>query len=170
MQRLILMRHGQAERMRTNGEDIDRRLTSAGEEDARIMGRLLREQNLTPDLALVSAAVRTQETWAAASEAFPRVRVQVRQGLYLASLNQLRETAEQMGSEDETLMILAHNPGVHDLALRLLRDGSAPPSVVAKLNSGFPPCSVVAFTVDAAGRHAYDGVFFVRDYGGGGRE
>jgi hypothetical protein len=38
------------------------------------------------------------------------------------------------------------------------------------LSGGFPTSTAVAFTVDAAGRYQYDGVFFVRDYGGGGHE
>ena len=79
MQRLILMRHAQAERAPSGGEDIDRRLTPAGAADARLMGRLLAEQKLIPDQALISSAIRAQETWAAASESFPMVRIQVRQ-------------------------------------------------------------------------------------------
>lgn len=170
MQRLILMRHGQAQRAPVGGEDIDRRLTAAGEADARLMGRLLAQQGLAPDQVLVSAAVRTQETWAAASEPFPQARIQVRQSLYLASAGALRETAEQMGAPDETLMIVGHNPGLHELALLLMREASAAPATLSKLASGFPPATIVAFTVDAAGRHDYDGLFYVRDYGGGGRE
>jgi phosphohistidine phosphatase len=170
MQRLILMRHGKAERAGMAVEDIDRHLTDRGVQDAHIMGRVLKEQQLIPDLALVSAALRTQETWTAVSEGFPQARVQVRQGLYLASVGHLREAVERMSAPNETLMVVGHNPGLHDLAVRLLRDSSAPPSVSAKLMHGFPTSTVAAFTVDAAGRYDYDGVFYVRDYGGGGQE
>jgi phosphohistidine phosphatase len=170
MQRLILMRHGKAERASMAMEDIDRHLTDRGVEDARIMGKVLKDEGLVPDLALVSAAVRTQETWAAVSEAFPVVRVQVRQGLYLASSGHIREAAERMGAPNETLMVLGHNPGVHDLAMRLLIESSAAPSVMSKLAGGFPTSTAAAFTVDEAGRHQYDGIFYVRDFGGGGQE
>jgi phosphohistidine phosphatase len=170
MQRLILMRHGKAERATMTMEDIDRRLTERGLADARIMGTVLAREGLVPDLGLVSAAARTQDTWAAVSEHFTAPRVQVRQGLYLASSSHLREVVERMGAPDETLMVVGHNPGVHDLALRLLRDSAAPPSVLAKLAGGFPTSTAVAFTADPAGRYDYDGVFFVRDFGGGGGE
>lgn len=170
MQRLILMRHGKAERATMALEDIDRRLTERGIADARIMGKVLADQKLAPDLALVSAAARTQDTWAAVSDYFPPARVQVRQGLYLAGSSHLRETIELMGDANETLMVVAHNPGLHDLALRLLRESGAAPSVLEKLNTGFPTSTAVAFTVDGAGRYDYDCVFFVRDYGGGGQE
>lgn len=170
MQRLILMRHAQARAAGPGGEDIDRRLTPTGQADARLMGRLLNDQNLIPDQALISAAVRAQETWAAVSEGFPSVRLQVRLSLYLASAGQMRTAAELAAVEDETLMIVAHNPGLHDLGVRLLRDGGAPPSALARMAGGFPPASIAAFTVDAAGRCAYDGLFFARDHGGGGME
>jgi phosphohistidine phosphatase len=169
MQRLILMRHGKAEKASLAIDDIDRHLTERGIEDARVMGAVLRKQALIPDLALVSSAIRTQETWAAVSEGFPNVRVQVRQGLYLASVGHLREVVERMSAPEETLMVVGHNPGLHDLALRLLRDSAAPPSVMAKLMEGFPTSTVAAFTLDPAGRYGYDGVFHVHDFGGGGQ-
>ena len=106
----------------------------------------------------------------AAAQAFPKAKVQVRQGLYLASAGQLHQAAERAGAADETLMIVGHNPGLHDLALRLLREGGASPSVMAKIAGGFPTATAIAFTVDAAGRHHYDGVFYAKDHGGGGGE
>ena len=42
--------------------------------------------------------------------------------------------------------------------------------MVDKLANGFPTSTAAAFTLDAAGRHQYDGVFYVRDFGGGGHE
>lgn len=170
MQRLILMRHGKAERGPAGGEDIDRHLTDRGVSDARIIGRVLKENGLIPDLALVSGATRTQQTWAAVSESFPQTRVQVRQGLYMAGTSHLRELVEMMAEPGETLMVVGHNPGMHDLAVRLLIDASAPASVMSKLNNGFPTATVIAFTVDAAQRYHYDGLFYVKDYGGGGHE
>jgi phosphohistidine phosphatase len=170
MQRLILMRHGKAERAALGDDDAQRHLTQRGVADARLMGKVLADEGLAPDLALVSASARTQETWAAAAELFPGARVQVRQGLYLASAAHLHQAAEQTGAPDETLMIVGHNPGLHELAIRLLREGGAPPSIMAKLGGGFPTATAIAFTLDGAGRHHYDGVFYAKDYGGGGGE
>jgi phosphohistidine phosphatase len=170
MQRLILMRHGKAERAGVGDEDGARRLTARGAADARLMGKVLASEGLAPHLALVSSSARTQETWIAAAEAFPGAKVQVRQGLYLASAGHLHQAAEQSGVPDETLLIVGHNPGLHELAIRLLREGGAPPSVMAKIAGGFPTATAIAFTVDEAGRHHYDGVFYAKDHGGGGGE
>jgi len=70
MKRLILMRHGKAERSNVGG-DFERALTERGLADAALMGRLLADEGLTPDRALVSAARRTQQTWNAVPQAFP---------------------------------------------------------------------------------------------------
>ena len=64
MQRLILMRHGEAERPHPGLEDFDRALDEEGRAESRRMGKALSEAGLQPDLALVSAARRTLETWA----------------------------------------------------------------------------------------------------------
>ena len=59
MRRLILMRHGEAERPHAGVDDFDRSLDEAGRAESRRMGRALAEAGLAPDLALVSAARRT---------------------------------------------------------------------------------------------------------------
>ena len=70
MDRLILMRHGKAERDSKSGEDFDRKLTDRGVRESAAMAANLADLGLVPDIALVSAAQRTRETWAAAQGAF----------------------------------------------------------------------------------------------------
>ena len=67
---LVLMRHAKAESSPSGpiGGDIGRRLTERGRDDAAAAGRWLAEIGCVPDHALVSAAERTQETWAAVAE------------------------------------------------------------------------------------------------------
>ena len=68
MQRLILMRHGDAERPHTGTADFDRALTPEGRSESRAVGRALAEAGYRPDLALVSSAARTLQTWQACAE------------------------------------------------------------------------------------------------------
>lgn len=169
MKRLILMRHGKAERSSPGG-DFERRLTERGREDAALMGRLLRDEGLVPDLALVSSARRTLETWAEAACAFPTARMTSLKTLYHAPAERLLDEIEAVADEVETVMVVAHNPGIHELAIRLLIEGSAGPALIARAESRFPTATVAAFTIDPAGRAAYDGLFYVADHGGGGGE
>ena len=46
--------------------------------------------------------------------------------------------SRQMETDADTLLVVAHNPGVHALVLRLLHYGSAPPSVAARFDRGYP--------------------------------
>lgn len=164
MDRLILMRHAKAERRSTSGEDFDRALTESGRRDAAIMGRVLAREGLVPDIVLVSAAQRTQDTWEVVSAAFPKARAEVRRDLYNAPAQALLEVAEDAGGG--TVMVIAHNPGVHELTLDLLIDGGAGGAVIARAGSRFPTATAAAFLVDAAGRASYDGLFFAADHGG----
>jgi len=169
MKRLILMRHGKAERSNPGG-DVERGLTERGRLDAALMGRLLKDEGLTPDLALVSAAKRTRETWAEASAAFPDTKAEILKDLYHAAADRVLFEVEAVMDEAESILVVGHNPGLHELTLVLLRQGGAGSALVARAESRFPTSSVAAFTFDAAGRPVYDGLFYAADHGGGGGE
>lgn len=169
MHRLILLRHGKAERTAPGG-DIARRLTDRGREDAALMGRVLAERELIPDLALVSAATRTQETWAALVPSFPAARSEVTRDLYLATEDRILSLIEDRGEGVGGLMVVGHNPGLHMLTLWLLRQAGAGAAILARAEAKFATSSAAAFTFDEAGRPAYDGLFHASDFGGGGGE
>lgn len=168
MQRLILMRHAKAERQSDSGQDFDRPLSPRGRVQAAAMGGVLAGAGLTPTAALVSAARRTQETWGLAEQAFPGVPATIDRALYNTSWLSMLEMIQ--ARETETLLVVGHNPTVHELALALLRDGSASAAVIAKVQSQFPPATAAAFTFDAAGRPSYDGFFLAAEHGADGRE
>lgn len=169
MKRLILMRHGKAERSSVGG-DVERALTERGLADALLMGRLLVDEGLVPDIGVVSAARRTQQTWEAASLAFPTARTKVLGGLYNADAGRILFEAEAAGVEHDTVMMVGHNPGMHGLTIGLLREGGAGSALIARAESRFPTSTVAAFTFDAGGRPSYDGLFYAADHGGGGGE
>ena len=169
MRRLILLRHAKA--IRSPGEeDFDRPLAAQGIADAGIMGRVLAQAGLLPDRALVSGALRTRQTWEEIAPSFPGAKAQVRRDLYLAEVDGLWAAVEGAGEEVDTLMVVAHNPGIHALASALLRRNGAPPSTVAKVERGFPTCTAAVFAIDEAGRAAYDGLYLVAEHGGAGTE
>ncbi|ATQ41708.1 SixA phosphatase family protein [Caulobacter mirabilis] len=169
MKRLILMRHGKTERSHPGG-DVERRLTDRGRNDAGLMGRLLADEALAPDLALVSAATRTQQTWDELAPAFPKAESRVLKALYHAAADQILFEVEAVADEADTIMIVGHNPGLHELTLVLLRQGGAGSALMARAESRFPTATVAAFTFDEAGRPVYDGLFYAADHGGGGGE
>ncbi|MBE7218388.1 MAG: histidine phosphatase family protein [Caulobacteraceae bacterium] len=136
MRQLILLRHGHAEPRAPSGRDLDRALTPEGRRESARAGEALAAAGLRPDRALVSAARRTQETWTAAAQALEGVASDVREDLYEAGADALLEAAQ--ACEDETVLVVAHNPGVGELAARLA--GAPAP---------FPPAAFAAYLWEA---------------------
>lgn len=167
MHRLILMRHATTERAAASGLDRDRALTEQGRRDAVLMGRTLFEKGLRPDLALVSTAARTRQTWDLVQEAFGDVEVRLEPALYNASDDVLRRHVEAVEEEAGCLLVLAHNPGVHMLAHQYLIESAASPSVLDRMAAGFPTAAAAIFEVDVAGRCTYDGYLTPKAFGGG---
>ena len=163
MQRLILMRHAEAERAAGSGRDRDRALSSRGRIDAAAMGRALAARGLRPDLALVSPAARTHQTWDLLHDAFGDVQIRDDEALFNGGAETLRRLVE--GAEDEAgcLMLVAHNPGVHLLAVEYLIESAASPSALDRMSGGFPPGAAAVFGVDAAGRRTLEGYLQPRD-------
>lgn len=158
MDRLILLRHGDAERQSSSGEDFDRRLTSAGRRESLETGENLAHLGFTPDVALVSGAARARETWAAASPALPCDEVRFDDRLYLAESPVIRDAAEAAGQSARTVMVVGHNPGLQELIVTLLIEGSSAPQLIARARGGFPTGAAAVFLIDANGRPAFDGL------------
>jgi phosphohistidine phosphatase len=159
MQRLIVFRHAKAERISPTGEDFDRPLAPSGREDAQLVGRALAEAGFKPDLALVSAARRTIQTWEAAAVAFPQARVEIIRNLFHADADTLLQAAEGHADRGETLMLVAHNPGAHELAHRLSDD--------ARLDRGFPTAAAAVFETPEPGHYKLVELFMPETLGGG---
>jgi phosphohistidine phosphatase len=160
MDRLILFRHGKAEPDSESGEDFDRRLAPRGEAEAAQMGERLAGLGFTPDLVLVSAAQRTRDTWAAAKPALDEPEVRFEDELYHAEAGFIRRFAEANGRGRGTVMVVGHNPGLHELAFRLMVEGDAQPEMVARARRDFPPAAVAVFAIDGAGRASAEGLYF----------
>lgn len=158
MDRLILLRHGEAEAGSETGGDFGRRLTARGREASAAVASALADVGLIPDLALVSAAVRTRETWAAMSGLLPGCEVRFEEGLYLAEAPEMQRQVRSAGAGSVVLLV-GHNPGLQELAEALMVEASGPSDTLSRIRSGFPTSAAVAFAFDANGRPAFDGFF-----------
>lgn len=123
MLRLILLRHAKTERDSPNGEDHDRRLDERGHDDANRIGSWLAAHD-PPDRALVSSAVRARETWNEITTLLPKASMEIVAGLYHAEPAEILQVIRGFaGSGTKRLMVVAHNPGLHELALTLVAGG-----------------------------------------------
>jgi phosphohistidine phosphatase len=121
---LVLLRHAKAEDPDAYPEDIDRPLTPRGLADAAAAGQWLRDGGFVPDLVVCSAAVRTRETWKAASARLGgAIPIVYEQSLYLAGFAEALELVRQTEPTVASLLVIGHNPTVSVLSAMLDPDG-----------------------------------------------
>jgi len=169
MERLILMRHGKAERHAASGGDFERALADSGRADAAVMGKVLAQAGIVPDLMLVSSARRTRETAERVAPNFPKARVELLRDLYHADPEDVVQALEDHGDGAGAMMVVGHNPGLHELALRLALQGGASPIHTNKLRGRFPTSTVVVFGWTAGGP-VLEHLFYANENGGAGGE
>ncbi|MBI1686300.1 SixA phosphatase family protein [Caulobacter hibisci] len=170
MDRLILMRHGKAERHAAQGGDFERALAERGRQDVALIASALASEGLSPDLVLVSAARRTRETWEAAAGAFPGATAETLRDLYHAEAQEVLAAVREADAPAGTVMVVGHNPGLHDLSLRLAMSGPADAGDLAKLRGRFPTATAAVFDIDASGAPRLARVFYASEHGGHGGE
>lgn len=145
---LVLVRHAQAEN--AGPTDQERELTPAGHAAAAAAGRWLAGQGVQVELALVSAAARTLQTWEdLAGSAGWCLEPRVEPGLYTAGPDAALDVVRAVPDEVGAVVVIGHNPTVAHLA-QVLDDGEADAEVAGEaLVSGYPPCALSVFTIDA---------------------
>ncbi|WP_244928274.1 histidine phosphatase family protein [Nocardioides sp. W7] len=144
---LVVMRHAKAEQ---NGStDFERRLAERGERDGRAVGAWLAGQGVQPDLALVSAAVRTQQTWEAVAEGagWDAELATYDESLYAAGPESALDVVREVEDAVRTLVVVGHNPTMAYLA-QLLDDGDGDEDASAEMVAGYPTSATTVFTVE----------------------
>ena len=134
--RLIVMRHAKAEQ--AGPSDFERALADRGRADAEAAGAWLAEQGWVPDHALVSAALRTQQTFksVAAGGGFD-LEPNLDRSLYSADPESVLDLVRLVPAEVETLLVVGHNPTMGSLA-QLLHDGTGDEAAVTAMTGDFP--------------------------------
>ena len=147
MLRLVLFRHGQAV-PHDQGPDISRALTATGQRETASTGKALADRGLLPDLVLVSPATRTRETWKTMKLYFPDAEMRLERDLYLATPDIILSVLHTIEPRSKTVMIVGHNPSLHDFALEIYGFGDR--YAFARLRKEFPTAGCAVFDFDYA--------------------
>src|SRR3984957_18507597 len=146
---LMRLRPAKTESDAPSGRDQDRRLDDRGRRDAAEIGGFIAGHPPFPGTVLVSPATRAHQTWelawAAMQDSMPPPQVELLPELYGADPAQLLQTIHAACATDpKRLMVVGHNPGLHELALALA-DGSGEPAARKALADNLPTSGLAIF-------------------------
>lgn len=131
---LTLIRHAKSSWDDASLSDYERGLNERGRRDAPRMGEALQQRGIKFDLLLCSSAKRARETLNLLREQLEIEDDSIRylDDLYCASTSTLIELIRQVDNDKNNIAIIAHNPGLEDLA-----------AMLSNCNETFITCSVM---------------------------
>lgn len=152
MRQLLLLRHAKSSWDDVSLPDRERPLNPRGRQAAAAIRQAIHRLGLMPDLILVSPARRTMETLAALEPWDDTPLIEPLDSLYLADPTQLLAALHTVPETVRSVMLIGHNPGLHDLAMALtgaeaLTRGTAEERALA---GGFPTGALAEFTIAGA--------------------
>jgi phosphohistidine phosphatase len=170
MRRLMLLRHAKTEHDAPSGQDQDRRLDDRGRLDAAAIGTWIGRHPPLPDAILVSTAVRARQTWEIAGQAMldtlrepaasrpAEWQVEFLADIYGAEPAQLLQIIRMAEvTNPRYLLVVGHNPGMHELALMLTGSGDAAAKKALEDNLPTSGLAVLDFAIDDWSEVAFRG-------------
>jgi phosphohistidine phosphatase len=157
---LYLLRHAKSDWSDPDLADHDRPLAPRGRKAARRMGPFVAQLRPLPALVLCSSAVRAQATWAAIAQALDQsIGLHLVPDLYGASATELLDRIRQLPDDCDAVLIVGHNPGLQDLAVRLTDDGD--PTGMRQLLEKFPTAALATLSLEGSWRQAGPGTWYL---------
>jgi phosphohistidine phosphatase len=149
MRQLMLLRHAKSTWDDASMPDRDRPLNARGRRSAVVMRQAMRDLGLAPDVVLVSTARRTMETLELLEPFDDAPLIEPMDTLYLANPFQLTAALHGVAETVRSVLLIGHNPGLHDLALTLAGPVQAASGTAAAraLAAGFPTGALAEFVV-----------------------
>jgi len=136
MPNLLLLRHLKSSWDDESLADQERPLSARGVRDGGRVAEHLRSLNARVDLVLCSSAVRTRQTLELIRPALGHAPVEIEDQLYGASADSLLARLHGVPDSVGAALMIGHNPGMQDLALRLAAPGPIRSAVMAKFPTG----------------------------------
>ncbi|MBP0443682.1 histidine phosphatase family protein [Roseomonas sp. SSH11] len=146
MRQLLLLRHAKSAWDDPALSDHARPLNARGRRAAAAMAAAMRDLGLHPGLVLVSSSRRTLQTLEGLGALHGPPRVEPLDDLYLAPWTRLMDALREVPDEIGSVLLIAHNPGLHDLAMNLAGPASGPEA--AALAEAYPTAALAEFALE----------------------
>ncbi len=150
MRTLYLLRHAKSDWSDDDADDHDRPLNKRGERAASLIG-VYAEQNSYPIRGIFSSSARRAEDTA------KRVREQLDNrptlvtlpDLYHASPSVLLKRLQGLGDAPDHLMMVGHNPGLHDFIVSLLAESLRDTEPAKRVTEKYPTGALAVLNLPA---------------------
>ena len=120
-------------------EDVDRPLAPRGARAADLMRDYLNAEEIRPELALCSSALRTRETLARILPGLgSELTVRIEPSVYSFDADALLQRLQQLPADVGSVMLIGHNPAMQELASLLAAGGDR----LDELRRGFPTAAL----------------------------
>jgi len=147
MRTLLLLRHAKSSWEDDSLADFDRPLASRGRRACAAIGTYIRRKELLPDHILSSTAVRARETCELVSrELRADIPTTFDRDLYLASPKEMLRQLAGAPKAAERVMLIGHDPGMHQLAVRLIYGGDA--RSIEQVKRKFPTAALAEISLE----------------------
>jgi phosphohistidine phosphatase len=143
---VILLRHGKSSWSDPTLADRDRPLAKRGKHASRLIAKYMRRKKIRPALVLCSPSRRTRQTLKRIESSLGKgSEVELVPQLYAATETELLERLRTVPDSVASVMLIGHNPGLHDLARALASRGADLP----RLEEKFPTGALATLVVDS---------------------
>jgi phosphohistidine phosphatase len=128
--------------------DHERPLSPRGRRAAARIAAHLTREGIRPALVLCSSSRRTRQTLEPVAAALPDVPTHVEADLYGAGEESLLRRLRRLPDAAGSVLLVGHNPGLHDLALALAGAGDS--ETLARLRAKMPTGALATLASPAA--------------------
>lgn len=149
MRQLLLLRHAKSAWDDPALSDHARPLNARGRRAVSAMSGAMHGLGLRPELVLVSSSRRTLQTLEGLGALDGPPRVEPMDDLYLAPWTRLLQALREVPAEVRSVLLIAHNPGLHELALNLAGP-AAETEAGAALAEAYPTGALAEFALEGS--------------------
>ena len=157
MLRLYILRHAKSSWALPGISDFNRGLNDRGNNDLAKMARMMIEKSYIPDQIYCSPAVRTSKTIEGIKAeiqnsqlhpiAPPAMPVEYIENLYSGTIDNYLNVIRTHHDNNQSVMLVGHNPTCHSLASRLAADGSK--KALEALSYNFPTGALAVIDIES---------------------
>lgn len=121
MKNLYIIRHAKSSWKETSLDDFDRPLNKRGKRDAPLMGNLLKEQGVAPDLIISSPAKRAKDTAKIiAKHVNYKKDILFEQNIYEAGIYDIDNVVTNIDDNNKTVFLFGHNPALNEYVYQMV--------------------------------------------------